>query len=62
MYFDVKIKNAIASHCNLCLLQWPGLKRVGVRVAETIWDRDHVVERGDAWLCNLRECVFSLLR
>ena len=50
------------SHCNLCSLQWPGLKRVGVRVAETIWDRDHVVERGDAWLCNLRECVFSLLR
>ena len=53
---------SLVTSANLCLLQWPGLKRVGVRVAETIWDRDHVVERGDAWLCNLRECVFSLLR
>ena len=42
--------------------QFPVAKRVGVRLAEIVWDRDHVSERGEESLCNLRECVFSLLR
>ena len=42
--------------------QFPLAKRIGMGVAEMVWDRDHVSERGEASLCNLRECVFSLLR
>ena len=43
--------------------QFPMVKRIGMGVAEMVWDRDHVSQRGEAVsLCNLRECVFSLLR
>ena len=42
--------------------QWPVAKRIGVGVAELLWDKDHVSERGSETWCNLRECVFSLLR
>ena len=42
--------------------QWPVAKRIGVSVAELLWDKDHVSERGSETWCNLRECVFSLLR
>ena len=41
---------------------FPLAKRIGLGVAEMVWDRDHVSERGESALCNLRECVFSLLR
>ena len=41
---------------------FPLAKRIGMGVAEMVWDRDYVSERGEAPLCNLRECVFSLLR
>ena len=42
--------------------QYPLIKNIGKTVAGLIWDKDLVSERGSGSLCNLRECVFSLLR
>ena len=44
--------------------QFPVAKKIGVGIAEMIWDKDHVSEKGSEskTLCNLRECIFSLLR
>ena len=42
--------------------QFPAVKTIGVNIAEIIWDRDFVSEKGSHTWCNLRECVFSLLR
>ena len=44
--------------------QFPVAKKIGVGIAEIIWDKDHVSEKGSGskTLCNLRECIFSLLR
>ena len=42
--------------------QFPMLKRLGLSVAEVLWDRDYISERGSETWCNLRECVFSILR
>ena len=42
--------------------QYPVIKDIGETLAELIWDKDFVSERGSGSLCNLRECVFSLFR
>jgi len=42
--------------------QFPVMKTVGVNIAEMIWDKDYISEKGSESWCNLRECVFSLLR
>ena len=44
------------------LAEWPGLRWAGAAAADLFWERESVTQRGqDSW-CNLRECVFSLLR